>query len=157
MLTRIEIDGFKTFRNFVMEFSPFTVIAGANASGKSNLFDALRLLSRLATTDLRTAFNEQRGEPIEQFTSFSNDEISNRISFAVELLVDSSIRDNWGSEEKLKYTRLRYELIIRRENNNNGFEDLFVEKEGLVPIRHDEDKWVKKHMSKKILIHGDQK
>ena len=38
MLTRIEIDGFKSFTNFSMEFSPLTIIAGLNASGKSNLF-----------------------------------------------------------------------------------------------------------------------
>ena len=59
MITRIEIDGFKSFSNFVMDFSPLTVIAGANASGKSNLFDALQLLARMAETDdLRTAFGE---------------------------------------------------------------------------------------------------
>lgn len=45
MLTRIEIDGFKSFTNFSMDFSPLTVIAGLNASGKSNLFDALHLLA----------------------------------------------------------------------------------------------------------------
>lgn len=148
MITRIEIDGFKTFKDFKMEFSPFTVIAGTNASGKSNLFDALRLLSRLCTSDIRAAFNEQRGEPIEQFTSFSNDIISDKISFAVELLVDANIRDNWGGETILKYTRLRYELIIKREKNTNGFEDLFVDKEYLAPLRHEEDKWVKKHLPK---------
>ena len=46
------------FKNpdFSIEFSPFTVVAGKNASGKSNLFDALELLSRCATYDLRMAF-----------------------------------------------------------------------------------------------------
>lgn len=39
MLTRIEIDGFKTFHNFSLDLSPFLVIVGQNASGKSNLFD----------------------------------------------------------------------------------------------------------------------
>lgn len=151
MITRIEIDGFKTFRNFVMEFSPYTVVAGANASGKSNLFDALRLLSRLATHDLRSAFNEQRGEPLEQFTIFSNKEISSRISFVVELLVDKKTRDNWGGEAVLKYTRLRYELVIRRERNTKGFDDLFVERESLSPLKHDEDTWVKKHLPKKSI------
>jgi predicted ATPase len=150
MITRIEIDGFKTFRNFVMEFSPFTVVAGANASGKSNLFDALRLLSRLATHDLRNAFNDQRGEPIEQFTIFSNTEISDKISFGVELLVDKKIKDNWGGEAVLKYTRLRYELTIRRERSSKGFEELYVEKESLNPLKHEEDVWIKKHLSKKL-------
>ena len=62
MLTYLKINGFKSFQNFEMEFTPLTVIAGANASGKSNLFDALKLLARLAETDnLKKAFKEQEG------------------------------------------------------------------------------------------------
>ncbi len=58
MITRIEIDGFKTFRNFKLNLAPFQVIVGANGVGKSNLFDALRLLYQLADKDLRTAFQD---------------------------------------------------------------------------------------------------
>ena len=59
MITHIKINGFKSFQNFEMTFTPLTIVAGVNASGKSNLFDALQLLSRLAETDLKTAC-EQR-------------------------------------------------------------------------------------------------
>ncbi|MFV8752613.1 AAA family ATPase [Nannocystaceae bacterium ST9] len=48
MLTRLEVDGFKNLLGFVAEFGPFTCIAGANAVGKSNLFDAIEFLSLLA-------------------------------------------------------------------------------------------------------------
>ena len=72
MITKIKIDGFKTFSNFEMEFAPLTVIAGTNASGKSNLFDALRLLSRIVEMDLKTAFSEQRGDASELFTYSEN-------------------------------------------------------------------------------------
>jgi AAA15 family ATPase/GTPase len=41
MITRIIINGFKSFQNFEMIFTPLTIVAGVNASGKSNLFDAL--------------------------------------------------------------------------------------------------------------------
>lgn len=69
MITYIKIDGFKSFQEFEMEFTPLTVIAGPNAAGKSNLFDALRLLSSLATTDkIQKAFREQRGDLLELFT-----------------------------------------------------------------------------------------
>jgi AAA15 family ATPase/GTPase len=57
MITYIKIHGFKSFHNFEMEFTPLTVVAGVNASGKSNLFDALQLLARLAEVDLKTAFS----------------------------------------------------------------------------------------------------
>ena len=122
MITRIEIDGFKTFRNFQMDFAPFTVIAGVNASGKSNLFDALQLMSRLAEADLRTAFSEQRGDAIELFTQFGDGSYSEEISFAADLLVNPDVKDNWGGEATLKYTRLRYELRIRRGKNEQGIE-----------------------------------
>ncbi|MBE9229569.1 AAA family ATPase [Phormidium sp. LEGE 05292] len=55
MLTRIEINGFKTFENFALDLSPFSVILGPNASGKSNLFDALQFLSQIAVNNLRDA------------------------------------------------------------------------------------------------------
>ena len=62
MITYLKIDGFKSFQQFEMEFTPFTVIAGANAAGKSNLFDALKLLSDLADADkIQKAFRGQRG------------------------------------------------------------------------------------------------
>ena len=47
MLTRIEIDGFKSFEDLDVSLEPFTAIVGTNAAGKSNLFDAIQLLSAL--------------------------------------------------------------------------------------------------------------
>lgn len=146
MVTRIEIDGFKTFNNFVMEFTPFTVIAGANASGKSNLFDALNLLSNLAKMDIRSAFNDLRGDAEEQFTQFSSFDYSNKIKLAVELLVDKNIKDNWGEETSLKYTRLRYEILIERIKNDKGFEDLKITHEKLEALKHRDDNWVKNNI-----------
>lgn len=143
MITRIEIDGFKSFKDFKMDFTPLTVIAGSNASGKSNLFDALQLLSRLAEVDLRTAFGEQRGDAGELFLKYDDDIVADTIFFAVEMLVDKKVKDNWGGEADLKYTRLRYEIQITRRTNEKGFEDLFVTYESLVNLKHDEDKWIK--------------
>ncbi|MEL6134071.1 MAG: AAA family ATPase, partial [Bacteroidota bacterium] len=88
MITYISIDGFKSFSGFEMSFAPFTVIAGANASGKSNLFDALQLLSDLSHTDLKNAFTKQRGEAIELFTQYGDREYAKEMSFIVEILVD---------------------------------------------------------------------
>ena len=73
MITYIKIDGFKSFQNFEMDFTPLTVIAGSNAAGKSNLFDALKLLSTLADTDkIQRAFRDQRGELLELFTQYDD-------------------------------------------------------------------------------------
>ncbi len=152
MITYIKINGFKSFHNFEMEFTPFTVIAGANASGKSNLFDALTLLSRLADTDnLKRAFGEQRGEFIELFTQYGDDNYAKEIEFVVEMLVNKEIKDAWGNESKLKYTRLRYELSIQRITNSSGIQDLIVSKENLINLKHQEDKWISNSISKKVI------
>jgi predicted ATPase len=143
MITYIKINGFKSFYNFEMEFTPFTVIAGANASGKSNLFDALTLLSKLSETDnLKKAFSEQRGEFIELFTQYG-DTIATEMEFVVDMLVNNEVKDAWGNSAKLKYTRLRYELAIRRFENASGIQDLIVSKENLVKLDTKEDNWMK--------------
>jgi AAA15 family ATPase/GTPase len=47
MLVRLRVTGFKNLADVDIPFGPFTCIAGPNAAGKSNLFDAIifRLLS----------------------------------------------------------------------------------------------------------------
>ncbi|MCS7019967.1 MAG: ATP-binding protein [Cytophagales bacterium] len=143
MITKIYIHGFKSFYNFEMEFSPLTVIAGLNASGKSNLFDALMLLSKLAEVDnIKKAFKEQRGEFSELFTQLAEGRYADEMRFGVEMLVNKTIRDAWGNESKLKYTRLRYELTIRRITTESGIDNLIVAEESLTNLKHNQDKWL---------------
>jgi len=147
-VTRIKIDGFKSFKEFEMTFTPLTVVAGANASGKSNLFDALMLLSRLAETDLKTAFSEQRGNPSELFTQFDDEWYASKMQFTVEMLIGRKATDNWGGEVELNNTRLRYELTIGRKSNDLGIDDLSVEHEHLEKIKYEDDHWVKTTLPK---------
>ncbi len=141
MITKIEISGFKTFRNFELILSPFSVIAGLNAVGKSNLFDALQLLSHLASFDLRTAFKDQRGDAYELFSMNADGTYGDEMKFAVELLVDKEVKDAWGGIEQLKYTRLRYELEIKMKAER-GINKLYVQHEKLIPIPKGTDKWL---------------
>src|SRR6185503_21164826 len=68
MITRIEIDGFKSFRQFSLDLEPLQIIAGPNSAGKSNLFDALSVLSRSADGEIVTsALAKGRGKIHEQF------------------------------------------------------------------------------------------
>ena len=144
MITHIYIDGFKSFNKFEMDFTPLTVIAGTNAAGKSNLFDALKLLSGIASADkIQKAFLEQRGDMLELFTHFDDDTIADTMSFVVEMLVDPVVVDAWGAKEQLKYTRLRYELELHRFVNNIGIEDIEVTNEQLTTIKHDSDRWIR--------------
>lgn len=141
MLTRIEIDGFKTFEQFGLDLLPFVVILGPNASGKSNLFDAIRLLSRLADADLRTAVQGMRGEPTELFRRGSGGEYQSRMSFAVEVLLEPRVRDPWGAEVEISHSRVRYELDIERRRDERGIERLVVAREQATPIFRKTDRW----------------
>lgn len=68
MITRVFIKGYKSLRDIDISLKPLTVIVGPNASGKSNLLDALGLLSRMVTSrTINDAFDEHRGLPLEAF------------------------------------------------------------------------------------------
>jgi predicted ATPase len=143
MITNIKINGFKSFHHFEMEFTPFTIVAGANASGKSNLFDALKLLGKLAEMDnLKKAFKEQRGEFLELFTQYKDNQYATEMEFEVEMLLNNKVKDAWGNEAELKYTRLRYVLKIKRFTNSVGMEDLALAYEHLENLPLKEDKWI---------------
>ena len=48
MLSSVTIENFKSYRKATLKLAPLTVLIGANASGKSNAIEALRLLSWIA-------------------------------------------------------------------------------------------------------------
>lgn len=145
MITQIEIDGFKTFLDFKVELGPFQVLVGSNASGKSNLFDALHLLSRLAEVDLRSAFQGLRGAPDDQFTLFPDGQRSDSIRIAVEMLVDRKVQDELGQKTELTHTRLRYEIAVTFRPDTYGLESPYVLHESLQSIPPDKDEWSKEH------------
>lgn len=119
MLTRIEIDGFKTFENFKLDLRPLTAIVGPNASGKSNLFDALRFLSLLAQSDIRSAMLGLRGEPEELFRHTAAGDAT-RMSFAVEVVLDPKGVDAFGQAYEISAQRLRYELALELVKDRDG-------------------------------------
>jgi len=48
VLTQLELRNFKSYRSGTLQLGRLTVLIGANASGKSNVIEALRLLARIA-------------------------------------------------------------------------------------------------------------
>lgn len=142
MLTRLEIDGFKTFEDFAVDLAPFTLIVGSNAAGKSNLFDAVQLLSNLATRDIRHAMQDLRGEPLELFRLTPSGPVT-QMRLAAEVLLDPRIRDPYGSEDDLKHTRIRYELTLERRRDSRGIERIQAAHESARPISVGDDLWAK--------------
>src|SRR5215813_6230084 len=99
MITRIEADGFKSLRGFAVDLEPLTAIVGANGTGKSNLFDALELLSRLASMDVTAALAGGRGSRRDQF-SRTRDDAARSMTLSLEMLLPAGAQ-----------TRVRYEIV----------------------------------------------
>lgn len=70
MLHELTVQGFKSLHRVDVELAKLVVVFGPNAAGKSNLLEALVLLSRLiGERTLADAFDEGiRGYPVEAFT-----------------------------------------------------------------------------------------
>ncbi|MGV9006968.1 MAG: AAA family ATPase [Brevundimonas sp.] len=147
MLTRIEIDGFKSFENFSLDLEPFTAIVGPNASGKSNLFDALRFLSLLAQVDIRTAMQDLRGLPEELFRQTAA-RTSHHMTFAIEVLLQRRGTDEFGRTYEVPAQRLRYEVCLELVRDRDGHpRSVYVRREACTPIAKKDDraKYLSKH------------
>lgn len=70
MLKRIHIRGYKSLEDVEVRLPQLVVLFGPNSAGKSNLLDALQLLSKLGTSrTLKEAFDPPyRGKPLDSFT-----------------------------------------------------------------------------------------
>ncbi len=73
MIKSIKISGYKSLQDSEVKFTaPFTAIVGRNNVGKSNLFDALKILSGLVQAErAQSVFSlkTHRGTPLESFSS----------------------------------------------------------------------------------------
>lgn len=143
MITYIYINGFKAFRDFEVYLTPLTVIAGTNASGKSNLFDALSFLSSLASgMSLSEVMNGKRGEGDELFTQYHDGTRASEMTFRVDLLLKANYSDEFKQQGKLDNPRLRYELTIKRNEDIIGNDRYIIADESLKPILRKDDIWM---------------
>lgn len=99
MITRIEVEGFRSFRDCAVDLSPFTVLVGQNGSGKTNLLEAIDLAARLTggadtntwwesadgvhwTGDLRPGAG-LRGRVVDLFHRYGDGTAADRIGIAL--------------------------------------------------------------------------
>ncbi|MFF3439923.1 AAA family ATPase [Streptosporangium sp. NPDC002721] len=110
MITRIEIDGFKSFLSFDLDVPPFLALVGPNASGKSNLFDAVGFVAA-EIEGSGGLLGATRGLPGEQFHRVAHGSAVPGFVVSVEALVTPEpgsvvpIRFDVGAEMVLKIPR----------------------------------------------------
>jgi predicted ATPase len=149
MIRRVRIQGYKSLKNIEIQLQPLTVIIGPNAAGKSNLFDALGLLSRCVTSrTLSEAFERHRGTPVETFYRekgldwlLTQPNAQFTIEVDVELppevveIVDRRLQEiQSGQTQGVSETRLRYTLTVEMTMDSGH---LGVQEERLVALNQE--------------------
>jgi len=129
MLTRLKVSGFKNLVDVDLRFGPFTCIAGANASGKSNLFDAIQFLSALADKPLLDAarsVRDERERTTDVLSLFhrAGEEKDDTMRFEAEMIIPKNGIDDLGQPAEASSTFLRYALELAfRKGEEQGMPD----------------------------------
>ncbi|MFA0784430.1 AAA family ATPase [Fervidibacter sacchari] len=120
MIRRVFVDGYKSLRNVELELRPLTVIVGPNASGKSNLFDALKLLSRIVTSrSIQEAFADHRGDPLEAFDC-SEGGIAGLLEKEIaRFTIEVDVELNPKAREQAEQLVQRYRVIAKEAMGNS--------------------------------------
>jgi len=132
-----------------MDFSPFMVVIGRNAAGKSNLFDAMQFLRLIAGEPLLEATPHMRGDLAELFHRRVDGSQARQMSFAVEVLLDRTVTDAFGDEQEITHSRLRYEVGLELRGSPERGERPFVTTESARLIRQRDDAWVQERFNTK--------
>lgn len=61
MIRQIEVRGYRSLLDITLTMRPLRILIGPNAAGKSNIIDALRLLSEAVRSDMETALTRRGG------------------------------------------------------------------------------------------------
>jgi predicted ATPase len=117
MLTRLKVTGFKNLVDVDVQFGPFTCIAGPNGTGKSNLFDAITFLSRLASDTLinaAIAVRDERGRTGDVRNLFHRvgTDYTQKMSFEAEMLIPREGVDDLGQKAVASITFVKYRLEL---------------------------------------------
>jgi predicted ATPase len=165
MLTRLKVSGFKNLVAVDLRFGPFTCIAGGNATGKSNLFDAIMFLGSLAELPLMEAAMSVRDEKgksgdVRNLFHSTSAGITDSIKLEAEMLIPDSGSDDLGQAARASITMLRYAVELRYrptgiDSVRPGLE-LAREELGYISIREAPKHLPFKHTNKwlRSVVHG---
>lgn len=128
MIRRFQALGYRCLRYVDLELDRFQVLVGANASGKSTLFDALSFLEGLVDVGLFKTI-ESRGGNFQDLV-WKRPEMALGFELAVEVEIPSSGLAVYADG---RYDRVRYEVEIR-EDSSRG---LHIAREQWFPLSAD--------------------
>ncbi len=122
MLVALSIRNFKSIRAARVRFGALTCLIGHNGVGKSNLFDAIHLLSALADRDIYEAASEVRRTADGSYSPLDlvfGRHQENMIELSADMIVPPVVRDDFGQEATPSTTLLTYTLRLRYERESD--------------------------------------
>lgn len=122
MIIELRLRNWKSFLDSTLFIDPITVIIGTNASGKSNIFDALKLLNALASPiDIMDIAKNvrggaegiiRRGEQMCNLTvTMESDKSTEHLIYEVALALDQQ-RNIYIKDESLKLATVKRNLVL---------------------------------------------
>lgn len=119
-ISNLKIKNFKSIASADIDFTPLTMLVGANASGKSNLINVFRFLSNIATDGIDNAIalqggihylanaSLQKGTPID-------------IEFTLNLSNEGWIRSPGKKNTGLEMKKIKYHFVIQPNLKGGGY------------------------------------
>jgi len=113
MIRLIEALNYRSLRCLRQEISPFNILIGPNASGKSTFLDTIAFLGELLKYGPQESIR-RRARSIEEMTW---NRLANRFELAVEFMVPERLR---AQHKNGSYTQCRYEIAIGYSAENEA-------------------------------------
>ncbi len=120
-IKRIKVSNFKSFKDLELELGPFSVLVGANASGKSNFTQVFKFIRDIASQGLDNAISLQGSEYVTN--------VSTGYPKSLQIAVTFELNFAFRATKSLAVgvTEATYTFELQFEKNGTGFE-----------IKHDE-------------------
>ena len=119
-IKQISIHNFKSIEDAQIVFSPFTMIVGANAAGKSNIINVFRFIQSIVADGIDNAIALQGGI---QYVANANMPKGERIeiSYVIDLQNEEWMRHIQSSKYALRVRSIDYRFIIMPNKKGLGY------------------------------------
>ena len=122
-VSKLTLHNFKSFRGVTIAFRPFNVVIGANASGKSNLVQAIQFLKDIADHGLENAVSLQGGsEFLRNMAADTGESVIISVEFEGSDSQSSSQGFFASPEYLAKTMHIEYTLELKPNSSNHGLE-----------------------------------
>lgn len=119
-IRHLKIRNFKSIKETDIEFTPMSMIVGANASGKSNLINVFRFIGNIAADGIDNAIALQGGIPYLANANMTKGEPI-EIQFVLDISEESWVRRYKSANVSLKVQEIEYKFVIQPHLKGSGY------------------------------------